>query len=164
MIYEQYFYDGHNKRKLAKDWKQDEKLGVFRYGMVPITNSDDYYNRQGGYVVARPQQREERDFIRSCTHIGGYPQSINDKPAIVWNGGICDWYENGFMHRTTGPARIYPRRSRIWTPELEHQHWTVWGNFVSRDRIFELLERHQISLHWREWTEGEKTIMRLALS
>jgi hypothetical protein len=141
LIYEQYFYDGHNKKKIAQDCKRDGVSGVFRRRLY-----SNFVNN---------------NFIRSCTHIDGLPHSINDNPAIVWNGGARDWYDNGVMHRVTGPARVY---SSSRTLEEEHREWTVRGKYFPYQKILDLLEHHQIPLNWREWSEGEKTIMRLALS
>jgi hypothetical protein len=37
-----------------------------------------------------------------------------DGPAIIWENGLQEWYNNGVLHREDGPAVIYPDRYQGW--------------------------------------------------
>jgi hypothetical protein len=75
-----------------------------------------------------------------------------DEPALIDEKGSY-WFFNGLLHNYTGPARIWKNGT------LE---FFIHGKKVDVD-LREIAERHQLNPNWTEWTEGEKTIFRLAL-
>lgn len=94
----------------------------------------------------------EQWWVYGCTHrIDGPAETFFGRDGSVLKE---TWYANGKKHRWDGPALIdYENGTEEW-----------WVDGKRMDNLPEILENCQIEGPFTEWTEGEWTILRLALT
>jgi hypothetical protein len=83
----------------------------------------------------------------------------DEKPAVIWRNGNEDWLLHNKLHRWDGPARV--RFDKTGRSVNETSQWYANGESIN---IEEIIDHHQLNPNWKEWTDGEKMIVRLAVS